>query len=466
MAGPPRMLHVEAWRRMALLVAATAIDAADAALLPPMFSAISSSFGVGPVALSAIMLAQSLSLALSGPAWALFADRVDRFRLLTLACTLWGVWTCLTATTKSLSQLVVVRALVGNALSALAPVINSIIGDFVEPQYRGRAFGAYSIARMIGSVGGGAFATRFARGTLLGMDGWRGVNVVLGLSSLTLAALCSTLPAEPPRWLPSGGKRIDCAAAAEPIRLLRATPSAMLIVGQGVVGGVPWSGFSFTTMMLQAAGFADADIAVAGIVGGLCAGLGSALGGVLGDLAAAHQPTTGRVYVAQLTTAVGIPLVGLQLGLGGGLLNGLPTSSTMGAHVTAYTAAVGAVGLLATWGGTATNLPIMTEVVPARQRASVMAVTGTLEAASSALFGGPIVGLLAEHVYGFHEGGTAAEGPDNARALCYAMLTVTPLPWLICIYFFGLIAHSYAGDREAARRADAAAALPVSSSLV
>ena len=261
-------------RTMALLAVASAVDAADAALLPPMFLAISVSFQVGPVALSEIVLAQSLSLALSGPVWAFFADRSDRIRLVTVGCALWGLWTCLTAQCATIRQLIAVRALVGSALASLSPVINSLVGDLVEPEYRGRAYGGLALAKMVGKIAGGAFATRYTRSSLLGMEGWRGVNVAVGGASLALAFLFACVPAEPSRPsstvinhpqppsstgaarlnLTLGALNLTLGALLSPLRLLCAIPSALLIVGQGVVGGIPWSGFSFVTMMLQSAG--------------------------------------------------------------------------------------------------------------------------------------------------------------------------------------------------------------------
>ena len=56
-----------------------------------------------------------------------------------------------------------------------------------------------------------------------------------------------------------------------------------------------------------------------------------------------------------------------------------------------------------------------------------------------------------------HPGGPPVDNPANARALYWAMLSVTPLPWLVCIWFFGLIAHTYAPDRARAEADNASA---------
>ena len=75
------------------------------------------------------------------------------------------------------------------------------------------------------------------------------------------------------------------------------------------------------------------------------------------------------------------------------------------------------------------------------------------------------MGLLAERVFGYMppttisatSGGAArGDGPANARALAAAMLSVTPLPWFVCIYFFGLLGRTYEHDRRSAQATDEA----------
>ena len=90
---------------------------------------------------------------------------------------------------------------------------------------------------------------------------------------------------------------------------------------------------------------------------------GSLLGGIVADALARRLGLCGRPLCAQITVAVGIPLMYLQFW-------GIPAGE--GSFVV-YLLIIAAFGLLGTWAGSGTNLPILSEIVPSSERSKVMA---------------------------------------------------------------------------------------------
>merc|ERR1711879_515103 len=98
------------------------------------------------------------------------------------------------------------------------------------------------------------------------------------------------------------------------------------------------------------------------------------------------------------------------------------------------------------------KLPILTEIVSPSERATTMALLGSLEGSLGGILGPPSVGFLAEHVFhyhGLHEGESqgAEVREQNGHALGLAMLWCTLLPWLLqAAVFFPLLHLTYSKD--------------------
>jgi hypothetical protein len=77
---------------------------------------------------------------------------------------------------------------------------------------------------------------------------------------------------------------------------------------QGVMGSIPWQGMVFFTLWLQLKGLSDG--AAAGVYAMFLTGtaFGGALGGFLGDRASLVSPSHGRIFISQISVAMGLPL--------------------------------------------------------------------------------------------------------------------------------------------------------------
>ena len=164
----------------------------------------------------------------------------------------------------------------------------------------------------------------------------------------------------------------------------------LLIVSQGIFGSVPWNALSFSTMWLQYVGFSDATASlVTGMaILGVC--LGNILGGYLGDAAAARLPDTGRVRVAQTSVALGTLLqpVGAY---------GLPWDPNW-APAYGFVFFLQGLVLVVLRGDESPHL-LGARAARLARLAVLWAVA--VEGASASIFGAPVVGLLAEKVFGY-----------------------------------------------------------------
>jgi len=124
-----------------IVILACAVDAADKALLPASFMALSQEFGIGPAQLGALTFAQSVAFSIALVLWAPMLRCCSSRDLLAGGCFLWGGLTILIACTSSFSLQFTLRLLVGAALAVVNPVGQALICDVVQESERGRAFG-------------------------------------------------------------------------------------------------------------------------------------------------------------------------------------------------------------------------------------------------------------------------------------------------------------------------------------
>merc|ERR1711871_361051 len=111
--------------------------------------------------------------------------------------------------------------------------------------------------------------------------------------------------------------------------------------------------------------------------------------------------------------------------------------------------------MTATWPCYSTNRPVLCEIVPENNRATVMAWELAIECGLAAVICMPLLGYLTESVFGYHETTqdfatmTPEVRAENAAALRSAMLYMTVLPWLLCFVGYSLMHFTYPHDRKA-----------------
>jgi hypothetical protein len=101
--------------------------------------------------------------------------------------------------------------------------------------------------------------------------------------------------------------------------------------------------------------------------------------------------------------------------------------------------------------------PIFAEIVPEKLRTSVYALDRSFESLLAS-FAPPVVGILAEQVYGYipphrdvDQGTELIIDKENAGSLSKALYTAMGIPWLLCCLIYTLLYWTYPRDRDHAR---------------
>ncbi|KAI7839840.1 hypothetical protein COHA_006425 [Chlorella ohadii] len=217
---------------------------------------------------------------------------------------------------------------------------------------------------------------------------------------------------------------------------------------QGIAGSVPWSALAFLTLYFQLLGMSDSQASALVALFLLGTAVGGLIGGCVGDAAAQRWPLRGRIAVTQFSVSIGIPFACL-------VFKGLPRNGSPGT-VTLYAAVLLAFALLKAWPAPACNNPIFAEIVPPAQRNLVYAFDRCFEGAVAAC-AAPLVGTLAERVFGFSGSGTVTRDRPtdlaNAAALGNALLCFLLVPWTITLVLYTGLHWTYPADRAAALQA-------------
>jgi predicted MFS family arabinose efflux permease len=166
------------------------------ALLPEL----ASEFHVGPSAISTLMTAGTLAIALTAPFTGALADIVGRKRLITAAMFATCIPTFLTIFVSSVPQMVALRFLQGVLLPPIFTVAVAYIGDEWPAADVARIAGLYVTGTSIGG-----FFGRFIPGALADLIGWRAAYGVMTVLTLITAIVVTLTLTREKRFVPSGG---------------------------------------------------------------------------------------------------------------------------------------------------------------------------------------------------------------------------------------------------------------------
>ncbi|KAK3121667.1 hypothetical protein QOZ80_8BG0658560 [Eleusine coracana subsp. coracana] len=339
------------------------------------------------------------------------------------------------------------RGLNGIGLALVVPAISSLVADYTDDHTRGAAFGWLQMTCNLGSILGGSFGVLLAPITFLGVAGWRLAFHAVAVVSVLLGVLMWLFAADP-----RGGAKTKTAASANDeatdllheARRVLSVPTFQIIVAQGVAGSIPWSALNFAAMWLELVGFTHWETSVITGLYLFATALGALFGGLVGDPVSRRFPDAGRIVLAQISSASAIPL-------GAILLLALPNDPSTGvAHAVVFFI----MGFAISWNSSSTNNPIFAEIVPEKARTTVYALDKCFEAVFAS-FAPPIVGILAERVFGYKPVSSETSvdtDRENAAALAKAVYTEIAVPMAICCLTYTLLYWTYPRDRERARR--------------
>ncbi|KAL9459090.1 hypothetical protein AB3S75_002471 [Citrus x aurantiifolia] len=175
--------------------------------------------------------------------------------------------------------------------------------------------------------------------------------------------------------------------------------------------------------------------------------LGGLFGGWMGDTLGKRLPNSGRIILSQISSGSAIPIAAV-------LLLVLPDDPSTGFM---HGLVLVIMGLCISWNAPATNNPIFAKIVPERSRTSIYALDRSFEFILAS-FAPPVVGLLAQNVYGYKPVPKGASNSveletdrENAASLAKALYTAISIPMTICCFIYSFLYCMYPRDRERAR---------------
>ncbi|KAJ7959025.1 Major facilitator superfamily [Quillaja saponaria] len=432
------------------------MERADESLLPGVYKEVGAALHTDPTGLGSLTLFRSIVQSSCYPIAAYLAVRHNRAHVIALGAFLWAAATFLVAFSSTFFQVAVSRALNGVGLALVQPAIQSLVADSTDDHNRGMAFGWLQLTSNLGSIIGGLLSVLLAPVTFMGVPGWRISFHLVGLISIVVGVLVR-LFANDPHFVDNTTKANNEVASktfwSEVRDLVREAksvikiPSFQIIVAQGVTGSFPWSALSFSSMWLELIGFSHEKTAFLMALFVISSSLGSLFGGMMGDKFSVSRPNSGRIILAQISSASAIPLAAI-------LLLVLPDNpSTAVAHGLVLVI----MGFCISWNAPAANNPIFAEIVPERSRTSVYALDRSFESILSS-FAPPTVGILAQHVYGYKpipkglsESEEISTDRKNAASLAKALYTAIGIPMALCCLIYSFLYCTYPRDRERAQ---------------
>jgi MFS family permease len=447
---------------LAVLCAVSIVQGLDSQLLPSSFGALERTCGYEPAWLGSLVMGQSLFSALAGPIWASLVDQgtFSRKQLLFAGCMGWGIITLciplLISYTSTLSPepggrsrwfFFILCCSNGIALASVGPTLQSIIADAAGAEARGSAFGIIQFSSNLGQCLSAIVTTTLGGMTFevlsMVVAGWEVAFYAIGTLALLVAAVT---------WVRLGGNNAGsvgnqrtaagtCYLLQQEMTLMASyfrIPSFRVIVLQGFFGCIPWASLSFLTLYLEYSGMSTSQAGALVTVQLFAGGVGGMIGGHVGDRLYKWSVFHGRPLTAQISVISGTLLYASVL-LG-------PVPKGGGEDAFWVLAALFALfGATATWAGVGCNLPILLELVDGHSHARILGLLNCLNGIVAAFFGAPIVGFVAENVFGYKQNLqsiaelSADDRRHNMQALERAIVCSAIPNWALCALVYSFL---------------------------
>ncbi|KAL8231114.1 hypothetical protein R6Q57_000892 [Mikania cordata] len=442
---------------------ASIMERADENLLPSVYKEVSEAFNAGPSDLGYLTFIRNFVQGLASPMAGILVLTYDRPTVLAMGTLCWAISTGAVGSSHHFSQVAFWRAVNGFGLAIVIPALQSFIADTYSDNVRGTGFGFLNFVGMVGGIGGGVVATVMAGHQFWGMPGWRCAFVLMAGLSCLIGFLVFFFVVDPkkitvnhdigPSYLERNGL-LDhgrdtgsgsvWAESWTAMKAVMKVQTFQIIVLQGLVGSLPWTAMVFFTMWFELIGFDHQKAATLLSLFGAGCSFGSLLGGIIADRLSQVYPHSGRIMCAQFSAIMGIPYTWF-------LLRVIPQSVD---SYLIYSATLLFMGLTISWNGTAANAPMFAEVVPAKHRTMIYAFDRAFEVSFSS-FAAPMVGILAEKIYGYDPKSVDPIAGSNREALALSkgLFVMMAIPFGLCCLFYTPLYRVFKRDRDNVRMA-------------
>ena len=217
-------------RLLWVLSAATFLIFFQAYMVAPLIPRLSHVFGVSSRSIGLVVPAYMIPYGVATLFYGLLSDRLGRRPIMFASLLAFVVFTALTATAQSASQMILWRLVTGLGASGVVPLALALMGDLFPYEHRGRPLGW-----LFGAMAGGAAFGATAGVILQAFVGWRMLFVGVAVAAACVLALL--LLYDPLFRAPSAGRVLSFREVFTGYR-------SLLAVGRGLrtYGYVLWNG--------------------------------------------------------------------------------------------------------------------------------------------------------------------------------------------------------------------------------
>ena len=189
-----RTVTPQQWRTLAAAMLGWLLDAMDVMMYAFALTAIRAEFSLSAATAGGLASVTLLTSAVGGIGFGMLADRIGRARALVYSILIYSVFTGLTATARSLPELVLWRSLVGIGLGGEWAAGSVLVAETWPAEHRGKAIGLMQSGWAIGYILAALLAS-----AILPSLGWRALFAV-GVLPALLAVWIRRKVAEPEIW--------------------------------------------------------------------------------------------------------------------------------------------------------------------------------------------------------------------------------------------------------------------------
>ena len=303
--------HTRKTLALVILMAIGSINYVDRQLLSLLIEPIRQDIQLSDTAFGLLTgLCFALFYASMGVPVAMLADRINRVRVVAVACTMWSVCTGLCGLAQNFWQLALARFGVGiGEAGGTAPSL-SILSDYFTPEQRPAIIGLYTVNGPIG-----VFIGISLGGFIAAQYGWRAAFFTVALMGVLLAPLLWLVVREPKRGAtetkPTADDGEPAPSLMSTVRIFMQLPTLRyLLPASGLLAFVSYGLLNWIpAFLMREVGMSLEELSLwFGPAAGICMGLGIWGGGAIVNVGA-KRSLKAYAWAPAIATLAGIPLL-------------------------------------------------------------------------------------------------------------------------------------------------------------
>ncbi len=216
-------MNVKRWGVVALCFVIALLDGFDTQSIAFIGSSIAEEFAMSTAAMTAVITASTVGMALGAITLGSVGDRIGRKRAILLALTIFGFFSFLGAFAQAPWQIILLRFLIGLGMGGATPSLLALAAEYSPVGSR-----KMSMTLVLLGLPGGAMLGGVVAAAWLPVLGWRGIFLLGGVLPLILLLVVVLVLPESPSYLATRG---DAASQAKARNLLQRMTGATLPEG-------------------------------------------------------------------------------------------------------------------------------------------------------------------------------------------------------------------------------------------